>query len=411
MTDPSSLRAQKQRIDGIRAALALDENDDDCRLRLAEALVDANQHEEALRHLGTLLAKDPTSGQATALMRRLMLAGPVGPAAEEPPAARVEADEPVADLTGDSDRLPVPTAGPPLEPEGPMVDTRATLVRLADVAGMEHVKQRLDAAFLTPMTNPDKARRFGHSMRGGLLLYGPPGCGKTFIARAVAGELGANFLSVTLADALDMWMGQSEKNIRRIFDTARANTPCVLFIDEVDALGGKRSNMHHTGMRTVVSQLLTELDSVEDNNAGVFVLGATNHPWDLDSAMRRPGRFDRMLFVTPPDDAARMAIIQLNLRGKPVGDIAYASLVRKTEDFSGADLTHLCQAAGERAMLDSIRTGKDRNIETEDFTEALKEIRPSTRSWFNSARQVAQFANNDNAYDELISYLRRRRAV
>src|SRR5258707_1019074 len=155
-----------------------------------------------------------------------------------------------------------------------------------------------------PMRDPDLRRLYGKSLRGGLLLYGPPGCGKTFIARAVAGELGARFIAVSFADIIDMFVGQSERNIHELFEIARRNAPCVLFLDEVDAIRQKRTQLRHTPMRSAVNQLLLELDDISGNNDGVFLLAATNHPWDVDSALRRPRRFDRTLLVLPPDAAA-----------------------------------------------------------------------------------------------------------
>ena len=193
-------------------------------------------------------------------------------------------------------------------------------LRLADVGGMEHVKQRLELSFLGPIRNPQLASAFGATAGGGLLLYGPPGCGKTFIARAVAGEIGARFSEFGVADVLDMWTGSSERNLAEIFAAARRNAPCVLFFDEVDALGHKRSHLTtSSSMRNTVNQLLSEMDSLGGRNDGVFVLGATNHPWDVDSALRRPGRFDRMLLVLPPDGPAREAILRHHLRDRPLG--------------------------------------------------------------------------------------------
>ena len=185
--------------------------------------------------------------------------------------------------------------------EASAYDAEHTGLTLADVAGLDEVKKRLEAAFLAPMRNPELRKLYGKSLRGGLLLYGPPGCGKTFIARAVAGELGARFITVSFADLIDMFVGRSERNIHELFEVARRNAPCVVFLDEVDAIGQKRSQLRNTPMRSAVNQLLLELDDVASDNTGVFLLAATNHPWDVDSALRRPGRFDRTLLVLPPD--------------------------------------------------------------------------------------------------------------
>src|SRR5206468_9093310 len=165
-------------------------------------------------------------------------------------------------------------------------DVEVSTVRLADVGGMTEVKQRLELAFLGPLRNPQLRAMYGKSLRGGLLLYGPPGCGKTFLARAVAGEMQARFLALSIVDVLNMWLGNSEKNLHEVFEAARRNAPCVLFFDEIDALGQKRSQLRQHAGRNVVNQLLAELDGVGDNNEGVFVLAATNHPWDVDTALR-----------------------------------------------------------------------------------------------------------------------------
>ncbi|HXT63983.1 MAG TPA: ATP-binding protein [Pyrinomonadaceae bacterium] len=283
--------------------------------------------------------------------------------------------------------------------------------RLADVAGMDDVKQRLELAFLGPMKNPKLMNYFGKRLRGGLLLYGPPGCGKTFIARATAGELGAKFLSVGLSDVLDMWLGNSEQNLHQIFERARRKSPCVLFFDEIDALGRKRSLVRHSAISGVVNQLLAELDSVGSNNEGVFVLAATNHPWDVDTALRRPGRLDRMLLVLPPDKPAREAILRFHLRERPVDKIDLGAIAKQTEGFSGADLAHLCESAAELAMNESMRLQEPRPIRMDDFNQALHKLRPSARAWFETARNFALFANEGGIYDELLDYLKRERLL
>ncbi|MBR7831351.1 ATP-binding protein, partial [Actinospica sp. MGRD01-02] len=293
----------------------------------------------------------------------------------------------------------------------PAFDLESASVSLADVGGMEQVKRRLEVAFLAPMRNPELSRVYHKSLKGGLLLYGPPGCGKTFIARAVAGELGASFISVTLADILDMYIGNSERNLSEIFATARRNAPCVLFFDEIDAIGQKRSQLRNNAARGVVNQFLTELDGVDAANEGVFVLAATNAPWDVDVALRRPGRLDRTLLVLPPDQPAREAILRHHLKDRPVGGVKLGALAKKTEGYSGADLAHVCETAAELALMDSARSGQVRMIGMGDLDAAVAEVRPSVGAWLESARNVAMFANESGVYDDLAAYLKKRRML
>ncbi|MGK5681857.1 ATP-binding protein [Actinoplanes sp. URMC 104] len=289
-------------------------------------------------------------------------------------------------------------------------DVEKSTITLADVGGMQEVKKRLEISFLGPLKNPKLRSLFGKSLRGGLLLYGPPGCGKTFLARAVAGEMGAAFISLSITDVLNMWVGSSERNLHDLFESARGHAPCVLFLDEIDALGHKRSQLNSSSMRTVVNQLLTELDGVDGNNDGVFVLAATNAPWDIDAALRRPGRLDRTLLVLPPDKPARAAILQYHLRDRPVAGIDLARIADATENYSGADLAHVCETAAEFAMRDSITTGEIRMINQQDMLAAAREIRPSTDGWFATARNVAMFANESGEYDDLAAYLKKRKS-
>lgn len=372
-------------IDALKSAVAAAPENRALRLHLAQLLIDAGRGAEALEHCARVLQEAPADAEALRLAA--LVASPKQPQGE----ARVV-------------KLRVIDGG-----DAAVAEVERPDVRLADVAGMQHVKQRLELAFLGPMRNPEMRRLYGKSLRGGLLLYGPPGCGKTFIARAVAGELGAAFLSIGLADVLDMYVGQSERNLHELFENARRTAPCVLFIDEIDALGRKRSFMRESAQRTVVNQLLAELDSVGSDNEGVFVLAATNHPWDVDSALRRPGRLDRMLLVLPPDAPAREAILRGALAGRPSDAIDFPSLAAKTEGYSGADLVHLCDSAAELAMADSIASGTPRAITMDDLRAAMRETRPSTRSWFETARNYAQFANDGGMYDDLLAYMRKQK--
>src|SRR5439155_20666818 len=207
------------------------------------------------------------------------------------------------------------------------------------------------------------------------------------------------------------YIGQSERNLHAVFETVRRHAPCVLFLDEVDAIGQKRTQLNHSAMRGTVNQLLAELDDVGGDNDGVFVLAATNAPWDVDPALRRPGRLDRMLLVAPPDAAARKAILEYHLRGRPIERIDLGKVVAATDDFSGADLAHVCETAAEYAMHDAIQTGRVRMTGQRDVERALTEVRPSAGSWFATARNVALFANEGGVYDDLAAYLKQRKLL
>lgn len=216
---------------------------------------------------------------------------------------------------------------------------------------------------------------------------------------------------MSLADVLDMYIGQSERNLHDVFELARRSAPCVVFLDEVDAIGQKRTHLRHSGMRSTVNQLLHELDGVGADNQGVFVLAATNAPWDVDPALRRPGRLDRTLLVLPPDGRAREEILRHHLRDRPVAGVDPRRLATLTEGLSGADLAHMCETAAERALLDSARNGEVRMIGMADLEAARRDVQPSTGPWFESARSVALFANEGGQYDELLAYLKKRRLV
>jgi AAA+ superfamily predicted ATPase len=410
-------------ISSLSAAVDASPQDVPLRIHLASLLLTAGRNDEAVRHAATALSLDPTSEPARAVLQdALPLGASSAPRPDDP------APEATAAPEGRAPTAPGPDAfnwkaaeqelgdvAPPMyvddaaapPPTEPAYDMERVGIRLADVGGLKEVKARLNASFLAPLNNPELRKLYGKSLRGGLLLYGPPGCGKTYLAKAVAGELQAAFLHVSVADVFDMYIGGSERNLHELFETARASAPCVLFLDELDALGVRRSLTRSSGTRSSVNQLLTELDGVGTDNEGVYVLAATNHPWDIDPALRRPGRLDRMLLVLPPDEEAREAILKTHLRDRPIAGIDPRRLAKRTNGFSGADLAHLVDSASEQALLDSVSTGTPRMITMTDFEAALTEIRPSIGPWLDTARNVALFANSNGEYDELAKYLRK----
>jgi SpoVK/Ycf46/Vps4 family AAA+-type ATPase len=279
-------------------------------------------------------------------------------------------------------------------------------INFENVGGMERVKEEIDLKIIKPLLHKDLYKAYGKKIGGGILLYGPPGCGKTHIARATAGEIDANFINIGINDILDMWLGSSEKNLHEIFETARANTPCVIFIDEIDALGANRNDVNKTAGRTVINQFLSELDGIDSNNDGILVLGATNAPWYIDPAFRRPGRFDRIIFVAPPDDIAREAIFEIELKNKPTENIKLKDLAKKSKEYSGADIKASIDIAIEQKLMESFKDGVPKPLTTKDIIKAFGKMKASTREWFNSAKNYALYSNDSGLYDDILVYLK-----
>lgn len=275
-----------------------------------------------------------------------------------------------------------------------------------DVGGMDAVKREIDLKIIKPLQHKDLYKAYGKKIGGGILLYGPPGCGKTHLARATAGEINADFISVGINDILDMWIGSSERNLHEIFELARNNKPCVIFIDEIDALGANRNDVNKTSGRSVINQFLAELDGIDSDNDGILVLGATNAPWHLDPAFRRPGRFDRIIFVAPPDEVAKEAIFKITLEGKPTDLIDFKALSKAAKDFSGADINAAIDVAVETILEEAFKNGVPKAMRTKDILNAIKKVKPSTKEWFLSAKNYALYANDAGLYDDILTFLK-----
>jgi SpoVK/Ycf46/Vps4 family AAA+-type ATPase len=418
-------------IAAIEAAVAGDPDNSALRVHLAELLLEADRGRDALAQLERVLQDRPDDIEALGLAGRAGLivgdpratgwkrlhqalsgssSEPPSHAESVPPEAPGYVTPPIGPVSAD------PGAPTSEEPDWDrflkevLIDAgHQEPVTLDDVGGLREVKDRLEQSFLGPLRNPELRHAYGAHIRGGLLLWGPPGCGKTFLARAVAGELGAQFVPVGLHQILDMWLGNSEKQLHELFEAARRNTPCVLFFDEVDAIGHTRMDLGRSAARNVVAQLLVELDGVETSNEGIFVIGATNQPWDVDPALRRPGRFDRTMLLLPPDIEARAAILRYHLRDRPLKSIDYEELASLCEGMSGADLRLICDDAAEQALGEAIRTSVMQPIENDQLRAAIRSTRPSTAPWLESARNYVRYANSSGEYDDLANYLRRRK--
>lgn len=408
----------------LARAIADNPGDIPLKLHLAQLLLAKGLGDRAVTLAADALALDPGNAAARALMTQA-LTGAAPTAAVSPAVADAAADatdtaaadhsfdwHAAENEVGDIARPMFVSDdedddGEAVEPDTSAFRVESSMITLADVGGMSAVKDRINAAFLAPLRNPELRKLYGKSLKGGLLMYGPPGCGKTFLARALAGELQAKFLSISLADVLDPFIGQSEKNVHGVFQLARREAPVVLFLDEVDALGQRRSAFAGSAGRGTVNQLLTELDGIDGQNEGVFVLAATNQPWDIDPALRRPGRLDRTVLVLPPDLEARKAIFTANLASRPVEAINVGVLAAATEGFSGADIAYACEVAAERALSDSALSGIVRLITMRDVQGAIAELQPSTKQWLSSARNVVMFGDDDGTYAELKAYLKK----
>jgi transitional endoplasmic reticulum ATPase len=328
---------------------------------------------------------------------------PAGETNKPVPAGAAEADDDADAPSYDSDRKDhAPGPGPvddlPVEFERPTI-------KFADVGGMNAVKEEIRMKIIYPLQKAELFRQYGKKTGGGVLLYGPPGCGKTLLSRATAGEIKATFLSIGIHQVLDMWLGNSEKNLHKIFELARKNTPAILFFDEVDALASDRATMKQSAGRNVINQFLAEMDGAIGSNEGILVLGATNAPWQVDSAFRRPGRFDRVLFIPPPDEEARTSIIELMAKGKPVHKLDARALAKRTKDFSGADLKAVFDVASEEKLAVAMRENRVVPILTDDLVRAAKSMQPSTKAWFESAKNYALYANQSGFYNDVLAFL------
>lgn len=405
-----------------RQAMSHAPSDVELKLSLASAFYQQNKNSHALVIVEDVIKASDAPAAAFVLYARLLSASGEDQKAASMYRRAIESDPSVADAEL-AERLGVDTEPARFEEstvddegrervawEGPgggaEFQVERPKITFADVGGMDAVKEEIRLKIIYPLTHADLYKAYGKAIGGGILLYGPPGCGKTHLARATAGEIKAKFLAIGINDVLDMWMGNSEKNLHALFEQARANTPCVLFFDEVDALGASRSDLRQSGGRQLVNQFLAELDGVQSSNDGLLILAATNAPWQMDSAFRRPGRFDRIVFVPPPDDAARGDILRIICQGKPVDRLDFDQLAKKTKDFSGADLKAVLDRAVEDKLKQALKDGIPQPLGTKDLLNAARDVKPSTKDWFATARNHALYSNQSGLYDDILKYLK-----
>ena len=259
-------------------------------------------------------------------------------------------------------------------------------ITLNDVAGLEAVKRSLREAIVLPLKRPDLFTGSRQPWRG-ILLHGPPGCGKTMIAKATAGDIDATFFNVSAATLVSKWMGESEKLVKRLYEVAKEKQPSIIFIDEVDSLTQSRTENENDAMRRVKTQLLASMEGLASNKEDrVVTIGATNVPWEIDSAFRR--RFQRRIYVPLPDEEARKIIFQINSKGIELDkNINFKKLSSKTNEFTGSDIANICREAIMAPIreLDSSNliddsSVKARPVTQKDYLNALNNVKKSVSS-------------------------------
>lgn len=422
--------------------LALDPDQADAQLGIARILLLQGDSSAAAVRVERVMQSDPNHAQAHLLMSRILLGeGDITRAMEHFEKA-VRSDGAVSDsgLEQDLGRSVAEvrkSAATPPEPAGtdtfasssepgmevydemledPADDWRPETfyspgdpergkVNFEAVGGMEELKEEIRLKIIYPLQHPELYKAYGRKAGGGILIFGPPGCGKTLMLRAVAGEVGCNYIAVGLHEIFDPYFGSSERNLHQVFETARANAPCVLVFDEIDSLAIDRRSVRESPMRNLVNQFLYELDGLRSDNSRILVIGATNQPWQLDPAFRRPGRFDQTIFVPPPDKPARAQIIELLAKDKPISHLNVEALSSETKGFTGADLRWVFDRAAELALSEAVHTNRPVPISMDLLLDIARSHHPSAGEWFEGVRPHVQDAPQDGLYSEVRKFL------
>lgn len=329
--------------------------------------------EEAVADADKALSLDPENQEAKQLRHSLIL---------KRQSYGMEDDVYSAFLRGDDDAL--------------IGESKIPELRFSDIGGLEKSKQLIRETIEYPLKFPELSARYGKKAGGGLLFFGPPGCGKTMLARAAAGECGVAFIDVNLATVLDKWVGNSEKAVSMIFSSARKRAPSIVFLDEVDAIGGSRASMQAGWEKKLISQLLIELDTLSSSGQQVMVLGASNAPWDVDFALRRPGRLGRLIFVPPPGPAERAEIFRIYMARKPFVDdaIDYDELAQLTEHYSADSIRQIVENAASIPWRAAIESGEANAVSMEHLRQAITQTPADLAEWEKLVQRYQEFSQH-----------------
>jgi SpoVK/Ycf46/Vps4 family AAA+-type ATPase len=410
----------QERIEGLRQALEHAPGNHALRLMLAELFAEGRRFAEASGEYARMLEAGALSPTHLLAAGRAAVSGERWDELERVLAAARAASivEGLGELEAARERALRKQGVLRLAPRGASVpegapasaDVEEPTHTFTDVGGLEEVKKVIHRMIILPFQRPELYAKYGKKAGGGVLLYGPPGCGKTLLARATAGECRLPFVNIRIENILDPYLGVSERNLHDAFEEARARRPCVVFLDELDGLAYARGKHHGSAARTVVDQLLQELDAIGADNEKLMILAATNAPWDVDEALKRPGRFDRVVFVPPPDEEGRLAILELKLQGRQATGVDARKLAKDTGLFSGADLHGLVERAVDAVIDEALASGREPPLGMSHLIEARGSIRASTLDWLGRARNYVEFANDSERYADVAKFLKTREA-
>ena len=275
-------------------------------------------------------------------------------------------------------------------------------INFGSVVGLSDLKEEIMLKVILPLKNPGLIASYNKKGKSGILMYGPPGCGKSMIAEAMANEIGATFFHVKSSDLKSKWVGDTEKNMAELFVKAKTQQPSIIFIDEFESVGRDRSTVGNSFEKNFVSQLLAEMDGLGTKNNRITVIAATNEPWEIDSALLRSGRLGTKIFVGAPDRTTRLSLLKKELKNRPVdANIDLDELSEMTKGFSGADIVALCDTAADEAIKHYLKENEQRNINLRDLKAAFYKIKPVTKSWFNAATRQIEMKNLKEDYPEI----------